>query len=281
MDDVSAPKKSFPWLAVGIVGLLGILILPPVVVVGSRGFGAQPSTLVSPIAEAVVQPAPHRAQVYSPSDYIALSERYFRDAYTLAQKRQQTEEDKKEIIGKLQQAINTISEGINLYPNRAELWVQRANFYTAVVSIAPQAQEAAIRDIEQAQRLSQHNSLPSEASAKEGASQPSLPSGLEFIKDQQADSRDVIVAAPDEPTSPYQDAKESSAVIGTATVPAGQTELTVVQASVTDISPIYVVPKGQTNATITVVSKQAGVGFTVALDNAQNTDVPFQYWITR
>ena len=62
----------------------------------------------------------------------------------LSQKRQQTDEDNKDILRKLQKAIDTISEGINLYPNKAELWAQRANFYIALQTIAPQAKEAAL-----------------------------------------------------------------------------------------------------------------------------------------
>ncbi|MBI2404576.1 hypothetical protein HYV22_00125 [Candidatus Gottesmanbacteria bacterium] len=202
-----------------------------------------------------------------------MSQRYFADAYTISQKRQQTEEDKKEILANLQKAINTISEGISLYPNTAELWTQRANFYLAIQSIAPQAKEAALHDIEKAQSISQHS--PSAPSS------PSQPSGLELVKEEQVNSRDVIVAAPDEATSPYEDTKETSAITGTATIPAGQTTLTVENMYVTDESPVYVVPKTQIPAVLTVVKKISGSGFIVALDNAQTIDISFQYWVTK
>lgn len=273
-EDISPPKKSFPWLAVAVVGLLVVLVLPPAVIVGSHVFTPPTLTLASPLAEEPTQTFVQKpTTIYSPSDYISLSERYFADAQTLSQKRQQTDEDKKDILEKLQKAINTISEGINLYPNRSELWVQRASIYTTIQSIAPQAGKAAINDLEQAQRLSQHS--PS------SPSHPSLPSGLELIKDQQTMTRDVIVAAPDEATSPYEDAKESSAITGTAVIPASQTSLTVENIHVTDAAPIYVVPKSQTSTTLSVVSKIAGFGFTVALDSAQSVDIPFQYWVTK
>ena len=94
-------------------------------------------------------------------------------------------------------------------------------------------------------------------------------------------TRDVVVAAPDAAPSPYSQTSESSAYSDTEVIPAGQTTVMISNARVTDASPVYVVAKGQTNATISVVSKQEGVGFTAALDNAQNTDVPFQYWVTQ
>ena len=293
-------KKDNPYLFVVVVVVLFLLAIPPVVVFSTKLTQAPKAETVSPLSEAssvasvppAGGPTPQGAvatKVYAPSDYLYVSQRYFSDAQTLSQKRQQTDEDKKEIIGKLQQAIDTISEGISLYPKRSELWTQRANIYTAIQGIAPLAGKAAASDLEHVQRLTSH---------KEQIS-PSL-QGLELVKDQQAlrqssgqalrldagqASRDVLVAAPDETTSPYKDSKESSAFSGTATMPAGQTSLTIENIHVTDAGPIYVVPMrqpaDQTNATLSVISKQTGKSFTVTLDNAQSTDVPFQYWVTK
>ncbi len=275
-------KKNSPMLlvAAGIV-VLFLLALPPVAVLSMRLTQAPTSPTVSPLSDpATAGPTPQpavAAKVYAPSDYLYLSQRYFTDAYTVSQKRQQTEDDKKEILANLQKAINTISEGISLYPTTVELWTQRANFYTAIQSIAPQAKEAALYDIQQAQNISQHNAPPPPAGG--------LPKGLEVVKDQQANSRDVVVAAPGEPTSPYQNTNEGSAATGTAVIPAGQTELTVQNSSVTDAAPIYVVPirhpADQTSAVLSVVKKMSGSGFVVALDNPQTVDISFQYWVTR
>ncbi len=289
-ESVEPTKKNYEtnWMLFAALGLGIIALIPPVVIFTTR-VATSPS-LVSPISEASLINSSHSTNAtttpYSPSYYISLSQQYFKDAYMLSQIRQQTDEDKKEITGKLQQAIDTISEGIYLYPKRSELWVQRANIYTAITGIAPLAKKAAIRDLEQAEYLSKHSS----------PSQPSLPTGLDLVKEQQAlrqssgqalrldagqASRDVLVAVPDEATSPYQDTKESSAFSGTATISAGQTSITIENTSVTDAAPIYIVPKNQTNATLSVISKQTGKSFTVTLDNAQSTDVPFQYWVTK
>lgn len=278
------PKQQNPWFLVGIIVLVVIAMVPPAAIVISKAVPATTaiasplatgeSTVVSPIADISNSPATPKPSPYSPTYYIALSQRYFADAQTLSQNRQQSDEDKKEIIAKLQLAINTISEGIVTYPTRADLWVERANIYMAIKSIAPQAEQAAIQDIQVAQRLTQH-SFPNPPNT------PNLPNGLELVKDQQAIARNVIVAAPDETPSPYTDTKEGSAFSGTATIPAGQTTMIIPNINVTDASPIYVVPTTQTSATISVISKKAGESFTVTLDSAQTTDVPFQYWVTR
>lgn len=278
-DPAPKPGGPTPHLSYHLFGiaLFSILVLiPPAYVLGSKMFAPAPE-LVSPLSEVSssspsLPSQPAATKVYTPSDYLYLSQRYFADAQMLSQKRQQTDGDKKDILGKLQKAIDTISEGISLYPNKAELWAQRANFYIAIQNIAPQAKEVALHDIEKAQSISQHTST---------ISTPNIPKGLELIKDQQADSRDVIVAAPGETSSPYEDTKETSAITGTGVFPAGQTEFTIANASVTDAAPVYVVPKTQTSGVLTVIKKIAGSGFMVALDTPQTTDVPFQYWITR
>ncbi len=273
------PHPSYHLLFIVLLSI--IVLIPPAYVLGTKSFGP-PLGTVSPLSEASsVPPAPPSAEptsqpavttnVYSPSDYVSLSQKYFADAQNLSHIRQQTQEDKKEIIGKLQQAIDTISEGINTYPNKSELWIQRASIYTAIQGITPQAEKAAIRDLQQAEYLSKHSS----------PSQPSLPTGLDLVKEQQALSRNVIVASPDQATSPYAVNTDSSAFSATATIPAGQTSLTIKNSRVSDTGPIYVHPKTNTNATLSVTSKIAGQEFTVTLDNAQNTDVPFQYWITK
>ncbi len=279
------PKRENTWLLVGVVVLAVVAMVPPAALMIVKAFPsstdiASPiatgeSTIASPIA---TEPATSKTP-YSPTYYIALSQRYFADAQTLSENRQQSDEDKKEIIAKLQLAINTISEGIATYPNRADLWVQRANIYMAIKTIAPQAEQAAIQDIQVAQRLTQHSPNPSIPPNPSGPSNP--PSGLELVKDQQALARNVVVAAPGETPSPYSQTSESSASSGIATIPAGQTTIIIPDTNVTDASPIYVVPTTQTNATISVITKKAGESFTVTLDNVQTTDIPFQYWVTK
>ncbi len=272
-------RQKTQWAIVGIVCLALLALIPPALVFGNKMLPSSASTIVSPVAETAnietTQPT-----IYSPSDYIYLSQRFFNDAQTLSQIRQQTNEDKKEIIGKLQQAIDTISEGITLYPNRAELWTQRATIYQAIVKISPKAEQAALLDLEQAQNLSQHH--PNQPNPSH------LPAGLELVKDQQALSHDVIVASPDEKASPYQQTSQSSAYSGSTVIPAGQTSITIQNTRVSDTGPIYIVPKINispdgigTSAVLSLMSKIAGREFTVAVDKAQDIDIPFQYWVTR
>ncbi len=273
-------QKSPKWFPITVVGALCLLATPPILVFANKTFSL-PTAVVSPLSQenfpvVTTTATTTNSTVYSASQYISLSQQYFQDAYTLSQNRAQSEEDKKEILGKLQKAIDIISEGINRYPNRSELWMQRASIYTAIIKVAPIAQEAATVDLKQAQALSQHS--PNQPNPP---NHPNPPNGLELVKDQQALSGNVIVASPGETTSPYATNTDSSAFSATAILPAGQTSMTIQNTRVSDTGPIYIVPKTNTTAILSLTNKIAGQEFTVTVDKAQDIDIPFQYWVTR
>lgn len=293
-QDIQTPvKPATNWLAVIMMVAGVVIVVPPTIIVAANAFSHQQTTIVSPVSSLAIDlpdspnlpnhpDLPSSSSIYSPSDYLTLSQRSFNDAQILSQNRVQTDEMKKEILGKLQQSIDTISEGIKIYPNRSDLLTQRATIYIAIQSIAPEAVKLAQKDLEQAQLLSQHGltpDSPAEASAKAGL--PSLPNGLELIKDQQALARNVIVASPQDGVNPYQQTTNSSATTGWASIPAGSVTIDVVNTLVTDSAPIYVVPEGQIDGTLSVVKKTSGKSFTVSLDKAISTDIRFQYWITK
>ena len=53
--------------------------------------------------------------------------------------------------------METISEGLTLYPQDDRLWAQRAKIYQGIASFTPQAEMAALADLEQARQLSPQN----------------------------------------------------------------------------------------------------------------------------
>lgn len=401
------PKTSlstYLWLGATSIGILAVLTVPVVLAFSpSLDFigPIRPISLMSPKKSAVLspiadeQPSPSNpttpaaqsaSTVYSPTQYIYLSQSFFSDGQALSQNREQSEEDKKVIIAKLQQAVDTVTEGIGKFPKRAELWAHRATIEWSITSAFPNALSNAIADMEEAAKLNPQNpdytkalsdlylthckinqqecrldravyylsrtqeqkpndptilyslaqlqtkagllknaqisfvkllplitdptqkqQIESEktavekllAQAKEEVSRVKyqvsenqkpdtltpdtlthpVPSGLELTPDHETMSRELVVAAPGNTTSPYEDTIGSSALSGTATIPAGQTTMTIENVHVTDAAPVYVTPTGATNATLSVTAKKAGSHFTVSLDSPQNTDTPFRWWI--
>ncbi|MBI4034970.1 MAG: hypothetical protein HY381_01055, partial [Candidatus Chisholmbacteria bacterium] len=72
----------------------------------------------------------------------------------------------------------------------------------------------------------------------------------------------------------------TNASVGTATLPAGQTEIQIQNLAVTDKSLIYLTPTSATqNQVLYLKTKTANAGFTIAIDQPILTDITFQYWI--
>ena len=361
-----------PWVIVLAVAVAATIGTPILFLMSTRTAG---QSIISPIAEQTMEDsslsslpsAVSSSSPYTPSQYIYFSQSYFADGQAMSQNRQQSDEDKKQILAKLQQSLDTISEGIQQYPKRAELWAHRAAIERALTGITPNALASAIADMEQAYQLSPQNPdygktlsdlylkaqqldkatfyltqtqalkpndpqllynlaqlqvkagllaaanvsftkllpLVTDANQKEKVKtekaaveqllsqagnipqsplspqspQFSPPQGLELLPAQQTLSRELVVAAPDDSLSPYEDTVAGSAYSGSATLPKGQTSVTIENTRVSDTAPIYVTPQGATNATLTVASKKAGSHFVVSVDNPQQQDVNFQWWI--
>ncbi|KKT39203.1 MAG: hypothetical protein UW26_C0007G0020, partial [Candidatus Collierbacteria bacterium GW2011_GWF1_44_12] len=75
----------------------------------------------------------------------------------------------------------------------------------------------------------------------------------------------------------------SNATIGTAILPAGQTEIAIASAKMDNNTLVYLTPVSDTkNQVLFVKSKQTGIGFTVAVGSNNNTqDIQFNYWLVK
>lgn len=294
MEPLPQPAPRLPVygrLTIAGFGAVGVGLV--ILFIGNIGsIGRIETAMVSPLADSST-PGVNQANSspYSPSEYISRSTALFRDAETLSHNREQSEEDKRQILSNLQQALDTISEGIVTYPTRSELWAHRAAIERAVISISRSALSAAIADMIRAVELAPENQeyariladlkgqgAPEASQASESSSGRALPAGLELVPDGYTLSRELVVASPDEAASPYEDDVGGSAYSGTAAIPAGQTSVTIQTSRVTD-APIYVTPEVTTNATLTVTTKTSGSYFVVAVDAVQEKDLPFNWWI--
>jgi hypothetical protein len=93
----------------------------------------------------------------------------------------------------------------------------------------------------------------------------------------------LVIAGPDATVSGVlvNGVITTNSTIGTATIPAGTADITIVNPKVTDYTLVYVTPTSSTNNYVLYVkSKQAGQ-FVVGFTNPINTDVNFNWWIVQ
>lgn len=159
MDEQKVPFTTYAWLGVTSLGILAVLAVPVVL-----AFSHTNAAVLSPVADESITPSSPTAPavqsagvVYSPTQYIYLSQSFFSDGQTLSQNRQQSQEDKKVILTKLQQSLDTISEGVSLYPKRPELWAHRAAIKRALAGLSANAIPSAIADMNEAVTLAPAN----------------------------------------------------------------------------------------------------------------------------
>ena len=116
--------------------------------------------IISPVAKDLANnysPTPDLKEVKTAQAYIDTSQQFLVRAEELSKNQNQNEEDKKQILTLIQGALETISEGLTLYPQDDRLWAQRAKIYQGIASFTPQAEMAALADLEQARQLSPQN----------------------------------------------------------------------------------------------------------------------------
>ncbi|PIS15067.1 hypothetical protein COT63_01890 [Candidatus Shapirobacteria bacterium CG09_land_8_20_14_0_10_38_17] len=148
----SHPKLTIIIAAVFALGIILsitlVLTLPkseqPVITPLSKQRAQNQSPQTSPIAQ-------------NPSYYINTAQQFLVHAEERSQNQNQNETNKKEILVLVQSALDTINNGISIYPRDDRLFAQRAKIYQGIISFSPKAIEAAISDLEQARQLSPQN----------------------------------------------------------------------------------------------------------------------------
>lgn len=71
---------------------------------------------------------------------------------------------------------------------------------------------------------------------------------------------------------------KSNAITITTTLPAGKTELEIINSQITPRSYIYIIPHTKINQTISATSKKEG-SFTLTTNEPFDTDISLDYWI--
>ena len=115
-----------------------------------------PEPIITPLskqrAQKTVKPSAQETTYY-----VNITQRFLTQAEELSKNTNQTAEDKETILIAIQNALETINEGISHYPKDDRLYAQRAKIYQGVASFAPGALEAAVADLDQARKLSPQN----------------------------------------------------------------------------------------------------------------------------
>lgn len=113
-------------------------------------------------------PKPAKTELFSPisdaspnlSYYIARSQEFLDQAGSLASavsQNKQTPEEKKQIIAVINQALDSVNQGIALYPQDSQGFSQRARIYETLIPFLPSSAKFAVDDLKTALSLENNN----------------------------------------------------------------------------------------------------------------------------
>jgi len=145
-------KRSLLIISISLGLFFVVLIVASLI-----GFKTQAKPkLVSPVAKTAQENnnKPERSISY----YITTSQEFLNQARSLANNNpNQTEEQKQEIIKKVEKALEIINQGIQVYPQDDRVYTQRANIYQSLTPFVPEANKYAIADLIQATQINSKN----------------------------------------------------------------------------------------------------------------------------
>ncbi len=145
-------KRNLLIISIGLGFFLIILIVASLIGIKTH---ANPE-LVSPDSKITEQNTTENER--SVSYYIAVSQEFLNQARSLANNNpNQTQEQKQEIINKVDKALEIINQGIQAYPNDDRVYSQRASIYQSLVPFMSEASKYAIADLIQASQLNSKN----------------------------------------------------------------------------------------------------------------------------
>jgi hypothetical protein len=269
-------KKPLTYLFIGGISLttltsLGFIILGTATNPTGNYLSPLPTGTVAnnlpTITPTTSNPTPTPTPTFAES--LNLAQNFLDKAFILAKNQNQTETDKKQIIGTLNQSLSEVNSAINLSPKDPKGYLLRAKILTAISKLEPEALAKAQTDLDLASKLSngQEISLPS----------PINP--INLIPDERATiAQNLIIAAPEDATSSSTTANQSgNTITGSTTFPAGQTDITIKNINITENSQIYLIPKTK-GSSLYIRSKASG-RFIIAATTPPTQSVPLDYWI--
>lgn len=238
--------------------------------------------LLSPLAQdqpEEVKEEPER--IYSLDYYLNLSQSFLEKATRLANDNQnQNKTEKLKIINTLNQSLKAVNQAIEYYPDQPEAYLTRAQLYQKIKHLWPEVDQLAKNDLEIANQLMVNSEQPPQPNSSTENTHP-----LDFIPAQKADlAQKITIAAPEEKKSIKDSESEitTNALSGTGVLPAQETEVTIQNQQLTPDSLVYVVPKGDIdNQVLYIKSRKNNQWFKVGLDQPNDKDIQFSWWIIK
>ena len=261
-------KLKTPMIVSGFIFTSAGLLLPAVVAVTQS---SQPhGTYLSPQPQGLLTSSPDPAPTLGTGEAILTAQAFLEKAITLSQKTPQTEADKKQIVTLLNQSLDYSNQAIVAAPNSPQSYLVRARVLASSASVRPDALELAQQDLNTAQRLS-------------GGQKIDLPTNINLMDlspNQQAGlDQDIIIAAPGDDKQSSSSADTVSNINkSTATISAGQTEITITDPRITTDSYIYTIAN-QPGSYVIFVKSKTDKSAIISLDRVAEQPVAFEYWV--
>lgn len=271
-------------IKIGLIIASLVLISPVLLIWAQKQFSQQAkadSSLISPLASKTsLQEIKPAEPIQSLSYYLSLATSFLEKATRLANDNpQQSEVDKLKIVNTLNEALKAANQAIANYPVQAEGYLVRAKVFKRAKLVWPDTAKLAQRDLNQAKILL------NSPEADEQALLNNLPADevnpINFIPAQQAKlASNLTIAGPDDNSqfTNHKSQTTNNTQEGEATIPVGETEITVQIPLKADDLVYTVLQENPNNQTLSVSAKTES-WFRVKLDSPAAKNLKFDWWI--
>ena len=275
--ETSSPVNHQSWtkplLALSFIVGLGLVAVP--VVTAIAGNNTPTGTYLSPMPEQqLAETSPAQTQLaqntsLTPQEAILSAQAFLEKAISVAQKQPQTQTDKEQIIGFLNQSLNLANQAVALAPQAPQSYLMRARVLSTSSSLRPDAVQLAQKDLEAAQALA-------------NGQQVTLPTNINLMDlsptQQAAGQNPIVIAAPEEDqTKTSTGSASANTHRANATIKRGHDEVAISDDNIIADSYVYLIPApGQ--PLIYIKSKTEGE-IVVATGSQLTEELNFEYWV--
>lgn len=263
------PSTDYRWpIILGTIITLSATVLPLVFIV--LPVNRPTGSLLSPLPKGEVASAQTPPSNLNFAETINLAQNYLNKAYELARNQNQTEDDKKAIFTSLNESLKQVTSAINLSPRNPTGYLLRAQIFTTISKVNPDAVALAKQDLDVAQQLS---------SGKDVSLPPAV-NPINLLPEEQAASiSSFLIASPqEESTASGELDTQTNASQKRVVLPANQIEIVVNDPLVKPDSYIYLLPVTATNNPVYVKTKTDG-SFTIATTSPSTSNQAIDYYL--
>lgn len=264
------PSENYRWpIILGTITTLSATVLPLIFII--LPVNRPTGSLLSPLPQGEVASAQTTPASLNFSETVNLAQNYLNKAYEQARNQNQTEDDKKAIFSSLNESLKQATAAINLSPDNPAGYLLRAQVFTAISKVNPEAVAYAKQDLDIAEQLSSGKDV----------SLPPATNPINLLPEEQAAAAESLLIASSEEEASTASGKldtQTSASQKRVILPADQAETVIKDPLVKADSYIYLIPITVTNNPIYVKTKTAG-SFTIATTSSNNASQAIDYYV--